>query len=337
MGNKLTESERYDLLDWCKKFHSKPVILVDPVSLSGIANSFGPDLLRYAACGQVASATRRPFKEKQQLRIHLFPVRVKLERMIRHAVLNNLKFSPEDLLSLYRNKLFGVSKKQGVSLRLGLITCEPTRLCASSCYAHDALDATPAAVVRGVLNTILIDEWCRNPNNQFLTDFLIEEIDRASRAAIKESISSTFAREPRVRLSHVGEAAAFPKFVNFVASRLLEKPEIPVRCVIYTRHSRAIELDAGNVVINYTTDASTPSKRLDNPIGSRAVSSSFNGLLDPAAEINFLEHHNRGHADPVGQGSICPVTISGSKEKSCDAARCDVCFRVPKAKAAKGV
>jgi hypothetical protein len=329
MGKTLSEDQRYGILNWCKSFRPDPICLdVKGLSISQIINAYKPWLINYAAAGQIASATARPFKEKDELRSQLFPVRIRIEK----ALANSLRpiFYPDmaQLISLYKRKFFGYSKKQGVSLRLALTTCEPTTICGSKCYAHDALDATPAAVVRGVLNTVLIERWCEDRSSSVLSKFVDSEISYAARAAHQEAKSSKFVRQPRIRLSHVGEAAAYPDFVNYIASKLDLCPEGSVKCVIYTRHSKARHLDTKHLVVNFSLDDSSRHKLnwLGNKV--RYVSSSFDGLLMNEVAVNFLEHHNREHLMPIGTGFTCPVTAGGAA-RTCDTAKCDLCFQEP--------
>src|SRR5205085_5215279 len=50
-----------------------------------------------------------------------------------------LRVRHEDFDVLLRHGFYGASKKQGVSVRMPLSACNPTRLCAGACYAHDVL------------------------------------------------------------------------------------------------------------------------------------------------------------------------------------------------------
>jgi len=329
MGKSLSNDERLSILQWCKSFRPNQINLDEnKLSISQIIDAHKPWLIKYASAGQIASATARPFKEKDALRSLLFPVRIKIEKTMARSLRPIINSNLDQLRSLYKGKFFGCSKKQGVSLRLGLMTCEPTPICGAKCYAHDALDATPAAVVRGVLNTILIELWCKERSNLVLSNFIDMEIESAARAAHQEAKNSSFERKPRVRLSHVGEAAAYPEFVNYVADKLDSYPNGSVKCVIYTRHSNARYLDTKQVVVNFSLDDS--SKHKLNWLGNtvRYVSSSFDGVLMNEVSVNFLEHHNRAHLKPIGTGFMCPVTTE-DEARSCDAAKCDLCFKDP--------
>jgi hypothetical protein len=81
-------------------------------------------------------------------------IRVKIEQGIIDFIESFYGKEKEKFFNL--GKIFGKSKKQGISIRFSLTTCVPTNLCANLCYAHDGLDATPNSVVRGALNTCLI-------------------------------------------------------------------------------------------------------------------------------------------------------------------------------------
>jgi len=327
VGKSLSDIERQAILGWCQTFRAEPIDLSESeLTVANIINAFKPWLLKYAAAGQIASATVRPFKETDLLRRQLFPVRVKIEKAIARELRPLLHADPGQLGKLYRYRFFGKSKKQGVSLRMALMTCEPTSICGARCYAHDALDATPAAVVRGVLNTVLVEMWCHNPKNELLADFIDNEILSAANAAHREAAASDFKREPRVRLSHVGEVAAYPEFANHVARLLGSHLKGPVKCVVYTRHSNARRLDAALIVINFSLDDSSREKIHSIGPRIRYVSSSFDGLLMKDVSVNFLEHHNRAHSKPTGEGHICPATAE-LNERSCDGVKCDLCFK----------
>jgi hypothetical protein len=69
----------------------------------------------------------------------------------------------EDFAVLLQRGCFGASKKQGMSVRMPLSSCRPTHLCAGACYAHDAVDAQSAAVVRGVVNGMIAERIEHGP------------------------------------------------------------------------------------------------------------------------------------------------------------------------------
>jgi hypothetical protein len=102
-----------------------------------------------------------------------------------------------------------------------------------------------------------------------------------------------------------------------------------VDCVIYTRHSRARDLDSDLLVINFSLDKSSLSRRGWAPTGARIVFAAFGGELLGDAAVNFLEHHVGFHALPLGAGTVCPTTLPDTKIRSCDAVQCDRCFQRP--------
>ena len=59
----------------------------------------------------------------------------------------------EDLVDAWASRsFFGVSAKQGVSIRYALASCVPTYTCGSKCYAHDGRDREIHHIFRGALN-----------------------------------------------------------------------------------------------------------------------------------------------------------------------------------------
>ena len=78
-----------------------------------------------------------------------------LRAVIEKAILSDLGLlgSVEELQTLaYSTSFFGVSAKQGVSIRYPLVTCVPTSECGGRCYAHDGRDRELHILFRGVLN-----------------------------------------------------------------------------------------------------------------------------------------------------------------------------------------
>ena len=83
------------------------------------------------------------------------------------------------------------------------------------------------------------------------------------------------------------------------------------------------------MVVNFTLDDSSLDRKRFAPNNSRLVCSSFDGLLNPLVDVNFLEHHGSRHFAPVGKGKICPATDTENDGFTCDACRCDFCFKQP--------
>jgi len=97
----------------------------------------------------------------------LFKVRTALESSIQRSIDFSCSNLAETLEGLLSSSFFGSSKKQGTSLRLPLNTCIPTSLCANGCYAHDALDAAPGAVVKGAINGWVAKDALHNYMSNF--------------------------------------------------------------------------------------------------------------------------------------------------------------------------
>jgi hypothetical protein len=188
-------------------------------------------------------------------------------------------------------------------------------------------------VVRGAVNGIIAErfEHGHSAIRQAILSRLQPQTRRAIDAALQEvgALDSGWTRRPYIRLSHVGEITAFPQFANALARQVRQLSGGEVDCVVYTRHPRARDLDPGLMVINFTLDKSSQSRKSWTPPQARIVFSAFAGELSPDADVNFLEHHRWFHALPVGTGTVCPTTLPETRIRTCDAVRCDRCFRPP--------
>jgi hypothetical protein len=258
-------------------------------------------------------------------------VRVGLEQAIA-AVLTDLA-SREGVgaLNLDREPLHGYSKKQGVSIRMPLSSCVPSKVCGAACYAHDVLDAAPASVVRGAVNGAVAAWYERGEGRQReeLLTSLTRPVQRMVEAARKDarSASPTFVRRPRIRYAHVGEFAPFPEFSNALARLVRESSKGEVDCVVYTRHPDARLLDPNLFVVLFSLDESSEDRRRFVPETARVVRSAFGGQITDTVDVNFLEHHRWIHIKPIGTGKICPSTSPETKVRTCDACKCDFCFK----------
>lgn len=261
---------------------------------------------------------------------HLFRVRVVLERSLIRAIESSLCKMENRLDACLEHEFFGRSKKQGISLRMPLATCQPSRLCGPACYAHDVLDASPYAVIRGSM-----DGWianCYEKGDEKERVQIIERLESHIKRAVKKAIAEVDEgkpgsfRRPRIRFAHVGEIAEYPIFANALAVRVREVSRGGVDCVVYTRHEKARELDPAIWIINFTIDKSSEDRRSLVPPSARTVYSAFGGELSEDAAVNFLEHHRHFYCKAVGKGQVCPVTANHGKIASCDQARCDLCF-----------
>jgi hypothetical protein len=259
----------------------------------------------------------------------LFPLRSALESVL----LRDLEASRfEDFVTEWSSRsFFGVSAKQGVSIRYALAACVPTRTCAARCYAHDGRDREIHHVFRGALNLFfgLLYEKALEPKRGDLLRALQGAIDfgvRAARADQATADRAGYRRDPRVRFSHVGEMAATPHFTNDLARAITARAP-DVRCVIYTRHPMAFLLDQNYLVVNFSLDGPDDPRRRLAPPGARLVAGAWEGRTTDSVDVNFLEHHSGRTAQAVGPGFVCPVTAShGRAIRSCDDAECDRCF-----------
>jgi hypothetical protein len=331
MDNKTLTKEQLETLHWAENYKSQAFHDSDLLSVRDIFNHYSIPLKKYFALCGLARHTKISTWNREKAYELIFPRRVDIERAIAESLRKYCSLDPKKLSELFKGSFFGQSKKQGVSLRMPLSTCVPTKLCAGSCYAHDALDATPNSVFRGAINGLIgaLYEEGDVVNQEKISLNLEGHIKKAVTRARKEidSLNGSWKRRPFIRFSHVGELAAFPKFANQIASKVHQYSDGEVRCVIYTRHPRAVELDPSLWVVNFTLDPSTSKKGKHGiPKKARIVFSSFNGVTSEAAQINFLEHHRWSHSEPIGKGSICPTTLPSAKDRTCDGVQCDRCF-----------
>ena len=259
----------------------------------------------------------------------LFPLRSLLERRI----LNDILAAPDRdsfIASAATNSFFGVSAKQGVSIRYALASCVPTKNCGGRCYAHDGRDRDLHRVFRGVLNFFLGSLYENGSPEQ--RSAVIASLDKPIGYGIEAALSDReqamrdgYTREPRIRFSHVGEMAATPDFTNSLAREIVYRnPDIA--CVIYTRHPSSNRLDPSVLRVNFTVEGEHDPRWSVAPSFARIVSSAWNGELTELAAVNFLEHHVERSAPAVGSGMACPVTLHHNTLRSCDDARCAACF-----------
>lgn len=264
----------------------------------------------------------------------LFRARVALEKSIANAIETAHCSERGRLDALFANSFFGCSKKQGTSLRMPLATCTPTELCAGGCYAHDVLDASPNAMVRGVINGWIARTF-ENGNKAQRLDILERLTSHTRRGvhhAMKELdyLPGAFKRRAFIRFSHVGEIVYFPEFADTLARQVREVSNKKVDCVVYTRHRNVAKLDPELWIINFTLDPVSINRRSWAPDHARIVFSAFGGEVSPMAEVNFLEHHRHSHlAKTAGEGRICPATLPETKDRTCDACHCNRCFVPP--------
>ena len=332
-GRRNSASQQNITLEWSREYDAKTLTLENSLSPSNLKHLYDKELRSYFALAGLSrnlTASRQMVDEAYK---RVFSVRVSIEKAMRRSVRNLLNGDSDQLPLLLEGSFFGTSKKQGVSVRMPLLVCNTTSLCGAACYAHDALDATPYAVIRGVLNGCIAELYERG--DKTMRCLVIKSLDSSVRRAVRASIAeaeratSTFKRQPRIRFSHVGEIAAFPKFTNALALRVKKVSGGSIVPTIYTRHPKARQLDTRLMVINFTLDKSSLERRSWAPEGSRIVFSAFGGDLNNHSEVNFIEHHRWIHMEPKGLGPVCPTTLPETEVRTCDAVKCDQCFRHP--------
>jgi len=296
------------------------------------------DLQNY---GRLCGMARRKDSPRQLSRGALYNIRVHLEK----AIMNHVRGRKDRFNVLFKGDVFGRSSKQGVSFRLGLESCMPSPLCIDKCYAHDGRDAAPMSVQRGAYNSLIAELWengDRQEHNQ-LTYLLVPKIRQAVKLSLKDARESPFRRSPRIRFSHVGDIARYPRFANWVAGQcqlevaLLKDNRAPLTCVTYTRHKKAKLLDPEKWQIVFSMDASSYPGRL-NWIPKNAIHAwaAFDGIAQGAgvANVVFAEHHGARRLPARVQANcplrllpfICPSTLKGNPH-GCDNNRCDFCYR----------
>jgi hypothetical protein len=289
-------------------------------------------------CG-MASRKKLDEEKRREVRNLLFRARNILDSRIETTILGFINQGSMPIERLLKRQVFGFCKKQGVSFRLSLSTCVPSRLCGGGCYAHDGRERVTSTILSGCYNTLIAKLWETKVLND---DQLLPHIFRAVKLALEDA---SFAkkeygidRRARIRLAHVGELTAYPKFANWIGRSIREVSDGSVDGIIYTRHPKIVELDTDALIINLTIDESSENRREWIRKGVRPVWSAWKGKLDTNSEVNFLEHHDHGqHYEPQGDGSVCPVTSAKTEERFCDAFHCTKCFDDPNAVSNKTV
>jgi hypothetical protein len=281
-------------------------------------------------CG-MASRKRIDPVNSRRVRALLFRARYVLDSRVETTVSQLLDDDSIPINRILKRQVFGYTKKQGVSFRLSLSTCVPSPLCGGGCYAHDGRERVTSTILSGCYNTIIAKRW---EDGEIPDSMLLPHVERAIGLA---KADARFAkseydidRRARIRLAHVGELAAYPRFANWLGHNIRELSGGEVDGVVYTRHPNVCDLDKAALIINLTVDESSENRRQWATDGIRVVWSAWDGKLDPTAEINFLEHHDHGqHASPSGKGSVCPVTSTQTEHRFCDAFHCTKCFDDP--------
>lgn len=330
MGRLNTDEEKARTLEWASRFRAIKGRVPHIASVSDLGSCFGEDLRRYFALAALSRSTTAPAQLVNDALAQVFRVRVVLEQRIAATFIDLVSRRGISELALSKAPIHGYSSKQGVSIRMPLSSCVPSRLCGAACYAHDVLDAAPASVVRGAINGALAYHY--EQSDEAAREQLMAELDRPVARMVRHAVrdatdaAETFSRRPRVRFAHVGEFAAFPEYANALARRVHDLSAGEVDCVVYTRHPDAKLLDPSLFVVLFSLDESSEDRRKFIPLTARAVRSAFAGRITDSVDVNFLEHHRWVHIPPVGTGKICPSTAPETKVRTCDACKCDFCF-----------
>lgn len=329
MGRQLTEAEHAQVLTWGQGFKC-----VDPFEVSTplgacLRREARQDLDRYWNLANLSRAHKRRPELAPLAHRAVFRVRVNLEQSLTGLVKDRLNAGDLRCEDLFDGDFFGCSIKQGVSLRMPLASCTPSRDCAGFCYAHDGMDAGRNPVVKGVLNGLVAERY--EAGDEVTRERLVELLRPHARAAIRaarlDAKQAGFARGPRIRFSHVGEVAAFPQFANRLAMLIRDESDGEVASVVYTRHPKARLLDPDLFVVLFSLDESSEDRRKFIPPSAWVVRSAFGGRITDTVDVNFLEHHRWEHIKPVGTGKVCPSTAPETKVRTCDACKCDFCFK----------
>ena len=329
MGRSLSVDEHAAVLEWAVGFRSlRPFEVVAPVGAC-LRRKARRELDLYWNLANLSRAgDRRPGLSAAAFRA-VFRVRVTIERGFASLLYEHLDHGHFELADLFDGDFFGCSIKQGASLRMPLASCAPTVDCQGSCYAHDGMDAGRNPVVKGALNGAIAAcfEAGDDATRSRILDLLKPHVRRAVRSARTEAAAASFKRRARIRFSHVGEIAAFPAFANKLAGLVHEESKGEVDCVVYTRHPNAALLDPALFLVLFSLDESSEDRRRFVPQTARVVRSAFGGLITDSVDVNFLEHHRWEHIKPVGTGKVCPATAPETKVRTCDACKCDFCFK----------
>jgi hypothetical protein len=329
MGRIFTTDERYALLEWAVRLRLTELIDVwTPVSKC-FKEAAEPDLRKYWGLARTARNLKVEESIRTAAHAHLFAVRTRIEKWLGDSAIASLRAGSVEPSQLLDGTVFGCSLKQGVSFRLPLSSCQPTSRCAGGCYAHDGLDASITTVIRGALNGTFAQHFEESSDSvrRAMMDDFSSWLKLAVLQALRERDRSDFARQARIRMSHVGELTAYPCFANAMAGKIRDLSDGKVACVVYTRHRNSSLLDPNLFVINFTLDEDSLNRRSWVPSGARIVYSAWGGRIRNDVGVNFLEHHHLAHTESSGAGKVCPATQPESKDKTCDGVRCDFCFK----------
>jgi hypothetical protein len=304
---------------------------VRAASLRHLKLIFARPLHIYYALAAASRKSSISDENRRRILSVLFPFRSTLEREILNAF-DVLEDQKELEKAAFNNKFFGVSAKQGVSVRFPLSTCVPTKMCGGRCYAHDGRDRELHLVFRAAMNFWVAHQFEIYPDRRKLIgDRLHKAVEYGVKQAILDASRARaegYPRAARIRFSHIGEMAASPRFSNWLASQI--KAQDPsINCVVYSRHPDVVTLDPSLFIVNFTLEGNDDARVKFAPANARIVSSSWDGEINDKADVNFLEHHVEKKINSAEGLNYCPVTIKQANLKSCDEARCERCFMEP--------
>lgn len=300
-------------------------------SISELRNSFADPAHAYYCLAALSRRSVLDPNHRASAEALLFRFRVNLESAMLLAIQRS-ELRSQILAAACARSFFGVSSKQGVSVRYPLMSCVPTQRCGAGCYAHDGRDRDLVQIFRGVMNYFVGQTFEEEADQRKdILQMMSGPVASAATASAAEAASAAregFSRSPRIRFSHVGEMASTPAFTNALAQLLIDA--LPgIQCVVYTRHPAATKLDARLLTVNFTIESQFDSRLRFVPPEARLVSSAWNGEVVAIAEINFLEHHVEKISLATSVAKICPVTIDHQTYPSCDSAHCVKCFVRP--------
>ena len=335
MGRLNSLSDKKNTLSWANSYQGTHVKIPNNFKLSTISNFYDIELKKYFALSALSRSTSSPKELVDRAYNLIFRIRTKIEKSITESIKEILHKDELAMELLFQGSFFGCSKKQGVSVRLPLTSCVPSKLCGAACYAHDVLDAAPASIVRGAINGLIAEIYEKEDKNT--KKYIMTQLTSHTKIAINTSINevsqlqTAWNRRPYIRFSHVGEISEWPKFCNALAKQVKDISNESVDAIIYTRHPKAKYIDTDLSIVNFTLDKGSENRIGWKPDKSRLVYSAFEGEISPDVEINFLEHHRWIHLEPIGSGNICPTTLPETKteDRSCDKVECNLCFIKP--------
>ena len=323
-----TLEKKQALLDWAASLKIRVVHIDSTPITSAIRHHLDEDLRNYWNLALLSRAEKTFPLFAHKAKQHVFRTRVKIERGIETSLKKSIDRKLIQLADCFKSTFFSESIKQGLSLRMPLSSCKPTNNCHWSCYAHDGMDAGRYPIIKGAINGVIarLYETGTQEQKHSILSLLRRPTTLAIKRAMAESKRAGFKRDPRIRFSHVGEIAEFPKFSNAFAKLVKDLSEDKVRCVVYTRHNNAKLLDSDLFVVNFTLDRDSEERMEWVPTNARKVFTAWDGECESSVAVNFLEHHRFSHAKIKGAGHVCPVTIPETTFKTCDSAKCDLCF-----------